>query len=53
MRYRIFGGNRTGLKVSELAYGTTGMFGQTCGLRRTLKSERIIRVPYADAAQLQ
>ena len=30
MRYQIFG-ERTGLKVSELALGT-GMFGQTWGL---------------------
>ncbi len=38
MRYKMFG-ERTGLKVSELALGT-GMFGQTWGYGATLEDAK-------------
>ena len=47
MRYRIFG-ERTGLKVSELALGT-GMFGQTWGYGAPPEDVKRIIAAYADA----
>src|ERR1700726_4702703 len=47
MRYRIFG-ERTGLKVSELALGT-GMFGQTWGYGAPPEDVKRILAAYADA----
>jgi aryl-alcohol dehydrogenase-like predicted oxidoreductase len=47
MRYKIFG-QRTGLKVSELALGT-GMFGQTWGYGATLEDAKRIIDRFADA----
>src|SRR6202049_5159286 len=47
MRYRIFG-ERTGLKVSELALGT-GMFGQTWGYGAPPEDVKRIIAAYTDA----
>jgi aryl-alcohol dehydrogenase-like predicted oxidoreductase len=47
MRYQIFG-ERTGLKVSELALGT-GMFGQTWGYGATPEDAKRIMEGFADA----
>src|SRR6202163_3437024 len=47
MRYKIFG-QRTGLKVSELALGT-GMFGQTWGYGATLEDAKRIIGGFVDA----
>ena len=47
MRYKIFG-ERTGLKVSELALGT-GMFGQTWGYGATPEEAKRIIEGFADA----
>jgi len=47
MRYRIFG-QRTGLKVSELALGT-GMFGRTWGYGAEPDEVRRIRLGYVEA----
>ena len=47
MRYKIFG-ERTGLKVSELALGT-GMFGQTWGYGATPEDTKRIIDGFADA----
>ena len=47
MRYQIFG-ERTGLKVSELALGT-GMFGQTWGYGATPEDAKRIIEGFADA----
>src|SRR5580693_10721778 len=47
MRYQIFG-ERTGLKVSELALGT-GMFGQTWGYGAPPEDVKRILAAYADA----
>jgi len=47
MRYKIFG-ERTGLKVSELALGT-GMFGQTWGYGATPQEAKRIIEGFADA----
>ena len=47
MRYKIFG-ERTGLKVSELALGT-GMYGQTWGYGATPEEAKRIIEGFADA----